>query len=284
MNLKDCLLDLKERILSKKEKEDIKYVSCPTPNSAIVEKVLEQATMDFFPKNCRWNACCFKKSQELQMQNLPCHLRDDEWLASMLKKNLDFTVYSYEQILNFVKQSQFFAEERHKYELEIVKWQINWMKNGGENWICSNEFGGEFGSLTSKCDLWFRKGIVDTLNAIGMDLQVIEEGIEKFSDLWRENYMKLAFKNEYEPVFYNILDKEKLQPADSEHKEKWLKMRRYEYYQNHKYSVDKYGVVSSDMLMTREEIEQLKEELNTMNKERLEALQLSRGKQKVISK
>ena len=68
--------------------------------------------------------------------------------------------------------------------------------------------------------------------------------------------MASAFINEYEPVFY--LSKAQVPPAEEEHKQNWLKMRRYEYYQRHKKSVDLYGVVSPDMLMTDEEVTELR--------------------------
>ena len=90
----------------------------------------------------------------------------------------------------------------------------------------------------------FRKGVVDTLSRIGMNSDVIEEGLEKFSDLWRERFMSCAFRNAYEPIFYLC---EPIDPVEEGHKEMWLKMRRYEYYQRHKKSVDLYGVPSPDM-------------------------------------
>lgn len=227
---------------------------------------LEKATLEFFPKTGEWYSNCFRRPTELGMGNLPCHLRDDVWLAKMLKKDQNLFYMSHSKILNFVRTSDFFKDKRHEYELEIVKWQIQWIAGGGENWICDDNYGGDFVYLTPVVDLGVRKGVVDTLSKIGMNKDVIEEGLEKFADLWRERFMSAAFRNEYEPVFY--LSKAQVPPAEEEHKQNWLKMRRYEYYQRHKKSVDLYGVVSPDMQMTKEDVVELKMYLETKHQER----------------
>ena len=93
--------------------------------------------------------------------------------------------------------------------------------------------------------------------------------------------MSSAFSNEYEPVFLNIglgnflekkehqkVERKTLEPADQEFKEKWLQMRKYEYYQRHKDSVDKYGVVEPDMILSENEVEELREYLQKKHTER----------------
>lgn len=289
MNLKYYLEKLKD-LMSKK---DIVNEKDMDSYKSLIDKILDKATNDFFPKVGRWYNNCYKKSKDVEMRNLPCHLRDDEWLAMMLREEQKLYFLSVSRIYEYITTSKYFEEKRHEYELEIVKWQINWMKNDGEGWICNNEYGSDCGNLMPTCDLWFRKGIVNTLSAIGMDLEVIEEGIELHADLWRDTYMKNAFNNKFELSFIPYIafhDNSQINAvysiplADAEHKEKWLKMRRYEYYQNHKDSVDKYGIVSDDMLMTQEEATKLKEELEIMNEQRLRVLELNKGSKKVIAK
>ncbi len=118
--------------------------------------------------------------------------------------------------------------------------------------------------MTPVVDLGVRKGVVDTLLKIGMNKDVIEEGLEKYANLWREHFMVSAFRNEYEL----FLSKFQVEPAEEEHRVKWLKMRKYEYYQRHKKSVDLYGVVEPDMLMTKEEVLELKKYLDQKHQER----------------
>lgn len=250
-------------------------------NTIEVNGILEKATLNFFPKEGTWYSECFRQPHDLNMTNLPCHLRDDLWLAKMLKRNQKLFYMSTNRVLQFVKTSPFFQEKRHEYEQEIVKCQIDWMRSDGENWIIDEDYGGDFVFLTPVCDLGFRKGVVDTLLKIGMSIDVIEEGIEKNADRWRDSFMSSAFSNEYEPVFLNIglgnflekkehqkVERKTLEPADQEFKEKWLQMRKYEYYQRHKDSVDKYGVVEPDMILSENEVEELREYLQKKHIER----------------
>ena len=198
----------------------------------------------------------------------------------MLKKNQKLFYLSTIRILQFIKISPFFQAKRHEYEQEIVKWQIWWMRIGGENWIVDEECGGDLNFLTSMVDLGFRKGVVDTLSNIGMDIDAIEEGIEKNADMWRDLSMNNAFSNAYEPILCNLSgyldnndesdeERKTLEPVDSEFEEKWLKMRKYEYYQRHKDSVDKYGIVEPDMKLSKEEVVELKIYLEQKHHERM---------------
>lgn len=260
---------------------------------------LEKATLNFFPKEGGWSSNCFKRPSDLIMKNLPCHLRDEIWLAKMLKRNQNLFYISFDKILNFVKNSSFFEQKRHEYELEIVKWQIKYIENRGEGWIVDDEYGGDFVYMSSVCDLGVRKGVVDTLSKIGMSKDVIEEGLEKNSDLWRNYFMEKAFLNQYEPIFLNFgrystyqnyNKKIELPKSDPEHQANWLKMRKYEYYKRHKESVDKYGTLEPEMIMTDEEVEKLKIYLEQKHTERMECIQkyrdarfqTSSNKQKII--
>ena len=275
MGLKEYLLEIRNAIIKNQGEQDINKEEYSS--KSIMTQLLEKATVNFFPKNGIWYETCYNRPSSFNMDNLPCHLRDDKWLAYMLQSNQKLYYISYHQILNFVRTSKFFEEQRKKYEHRIIFWQINWMASGGENWICDEEYGGDVLLISENCDLGFRKGVVDTLTKIGMDTEVVEEGIEKMAELWRPRYMNAAFLHKFEYTSYfptyeedcinlNPID---LEQADSEHKEKWLKMREYEYYQRHKESVDKYGAVTPNMLMTDEEAAKLKLYLTKKNEERL---------------
>ena len=151
------------------------------------------------------------------------------------------------------------------------------MASGGENWIVDEEYGGEFIFFSENCDLGFRKGIVDTLTAIGIEKEAIEDGIEYNADLWRSIFMERAFDHRFEYVSYfpifgdNCinLNPTKLESANQDFKKNWIRMREYEYYQQHKNSVDKYGVVSRNMKMSEEEVLKLKAYLSNEERERL---------------
>lgn len=150
------------------------------------------------------------------------------------------------------------------------------------------------------CDLCFRKGIVDTLFKIGLDIETIEEGIEKNSSMWRDYFMERAFCIEFEPLFYELhgcdLNMEKslknikqLESIDYKHKENWMKIRKYEYYQNHKNSVDKYGIVEPEMMISSKEAIELKVYLNNKSIERKHLIEeykkeLYKSKQKILKR
>ena len=287
MDIKDFLLEKKAQLLifkrdrqERKDEERFEENLSLTTSKALLE-VLDNASRDFFPKTGEWYSHCFKRPIELNMGNLPCHLRDDLWLMKMFKKEKHLGAINSKYILNYIKNSSVFKECRHDYEMEIVRWQIDFMRHGGEGWICDDNYGGDFINFSTVCDLGFRKGVVDTLSKIGMSKDAIEEGIEKNASLWRDSYMDMAFRNEFDPLFiyfdpFDPFDKKEdsdinkpiLEKVDPEHKEAWLKLRRYEYYQRHKLSVDKYGVVLPEMQMSEEEIGDLSLRLDEMNEKR----------------
>lgn len=233
------------------------------------EEILESALKDFFPTTGDWWSSCFDRPTTLYMSNMPCNLRDDEWMAQMFQKQKNlYNFVNYYDILFFVRNSQVYKEARHNYELEIVKWQIQFIKDGGSGWICDDKYGGDAMMFTGVCDLGFRKGVLDTLTAIGMNREVIEEGLEKYAYMWRDNYMSRAFSNDYEPFFYLADPNAYLEPIDEEHKSKWIRYRKYEYYKRHKEIVDKYGEPDADMLISDREAFELRQYLEVKDKER----------------
>lgn len=236
-------------------------------------KILDKVTDDFFPETGRWTSGCFNKemSSEYKKSNLLCHLRDDEWLTKTF--SLDVPYISKKYIKKYILTSIYFDSKRKEYEQKIVSWQIDWMNNDGENWIVDSKLGGDFYLFSPNCDYAFRKGILDTLLAIGMNKDAIEEGIERNSHKWRENHMIMAFNNIYNPIFYRLNSEEKLSTPNQEHFDKWMKMRLYEYYIKNKDSVDKYGEILPEMKISDEEIKELKEWLKNENEKRLREIE-----------
>ena len=260
-----------------KEIEQNKSAEKPKYSRILNEKeqkiLLETEIETFFPETGYWGSNCFDKSNELLHENLPCHLRDNAWMSSLLHKNLLYNKAIYipqQAIEKFLDNSERFNDLRHNYELEIVKWQIDWMRNGGEGWSIPE--GHDELSIMFSPDVIeiFRGGVVKTLTSIGMDEEVVEEGIEKNADMFREKCLQKGFKNEFEPVMYRHAP---IAPADESHKQDWLKAKRYEYYCNHKQSVDKYGEPHPDMLITPEEVKRLYAVLSTQNAERKKTIE-----------
>ncbi len=235
-----------------------------------INDYLDNILKDFFPKSGGWKSNCFRRESTVSEANLPCHLRDVDWLASLIMKKYNLFSLGESEVKEYISDSPYFNRLRSEYEQRIVKWQINWIIQGGDNWIIDNKLGGELFMISPKCDYAFRKGVVDTLLAIGMDISAIEEGIEKNADMWRDLYMNLAFSNEFDPLSSKInfrlslngikeeIDSEQLKEPDHEFKEKWLKYRKYQYYQKHKKSIDMYSAPTTEMIMSPEKVKKLK--------------------------
>ena len=150
------------------------------------------------------------------------------------------------------------------------------MNEDGEGWLCDDNLGGDLSLILPYCDIAFRKGVVDTLLAMGLDKEAIEEGLEKNADMWRNHYIEKAFKVQYEPLKINFFGTKNFEPlpdADLNHKQAWIKMRKYEYYCNHKKSVDLYGFVEPDMMISKEELTTLKNYLEVENAKRLDFIE-----------
>ena len=54
-----------------------------------VRAILEEEIKDFFPDEGRWTSNCFGKPSEVSYENLPCHLRDNNWLSKLFNRVLN---------------------------------------------------------------------------------------------------------------------------------------------------------------------------------------------------
>lgn len=228
---------------------------------------IEETSKKLFPRGGSWGSNEFTKSPTSLIQ----HLRDENWLATRLQ-SMGLEDVPFLDILEYVATSPEFTKMRYAYELSIVKWQIEWMRSGGDGWLVPKGYGEDFVMMDENYDIAFRKGIVLTLTAINMNPDVIEEGIERNADLWRVDLMRSAYHNTYRyPAFCDINLSDI--PEDSEHEEKWINLRMYEYYQEHKESVDRYGTPTPEMLITPEEALELREYLSTKHQEKKDYLE-----------
>ncbi|MBR4003687.1 MAG: hypothetical protein IKI95_06530 [Clostridia bacterium] len=291
MSLKEYLLNLRNKLNQTKKQQvqeqeqamEINYVY--PSNDDELNTILTDTINNFFPTTGWWSSACFRRPNEILQSNL----RNNKLLAKKILSEANLAPEYYNRVLDFINSSDLFKQKVHEYEQTIVKWQIEWIDGGGENWIIDENLGGDACLIMPYCDIAFRKGVVDTLVAMGMNKDAIEEGLEKNADMWRNSYIERAFRIKYEPVIYNISGSDDYKPlpkADLEHKQAWIKMRKYEYYCDHKKSVDLYGVVEPDMLLSKEELISLKSYLDIENAKRLEFIsqhRKQRGKTKTLT-
>jgi len=234
-------------------------------NIETINATLNEEIKNFFPKTGLWMSYCFQRASDVYRGYLPCHLRDYEWMSKLLHKELKAKniFISQKAIKEFMDNSKEFEELRHNYELEIIRWQINWIKGGGEGWIMP-EGVSELSMIfhPEDDDKIFRNGVLLTLAEIGMNIEVVQEGIEKYSDLWRPTYMRMAFEHQFNPY---VLFKGCPPKVDEEHKKNWIKAREYEYYQEYQQYVDRYGTPTENMKMTEDEYIELSKVLTEQN-------------------
>ena len=245
--------------------------------------ILNDVINNFFPSTGEWKPSCFSRPNETLQSNL----RNNKLLAKMILYKANLAQEYYKKVLDFINNSDLFKEKVHEYEQTIVKWQIEFIMNNGENWITDKKLGGDFCMMMPDCDIAFRKGVRDTLLAIGLDKEAIEEGLEKNARMWRDIYIEKAFRNKFEPIicdFYvdfgfdsSPVERKPFEPLPAvslEHKQAWIRMRKYEYYCEHKESVVLYGDVEPDMLLTQEELSYLKSYLDIEEVKRLKVIEI----------
>lgn len=233
-----------------------------TQYEEVIRENMEEAT-NIFPETGEWSSYCFQRADELEEVNLPCHLHDDAWLSRYIVKTNEGPMLDTKAVLEYLKSSNSFNQRRHDYELTIVKWQIEWNLKGKARWVHDGKI--DYDSLLDMedCDLVFRQGVIDTLVAIGLSKDVVEEGLERFAYIWQEPVMLAAYRNQTMALRENCDDsiEDAVLGIDDEYLESWLKLRKYDYYHDHINAVQTYGVdVGSDL--TEEEAKILREYLD----------------------
>lgn len=215
---------------------------------------------------------------ELDKRFILYNLNDCVWLAQMLIVVQRLSI-GFDKVLNYVKTSEYFKRAKFEFERKVVFGKINDMLQGGEYLLNDPTYCGMICVTSDVWDKAFRQGVIDTLTWLQIDKETIEEVLELKADCWRDQVMARTFSNIYEVSMPSInirnilypksINSVSLAPVDSEFREKWLQYRRYEYYKDHKESVDKYGVVTPDMLLSDEEANELKAYLAIKESERL---------------
>lgn len=257
MNFKEMILNLFDRKISS-EKEVTSSFNHVKLNSAI---------RTFFPDTGVWYSNCFSRLKVFNIDNLPCHLRDYKWMASMLQKQSNLYDIDVEVIEGYITNSQLFNSLRDKYEKKIVKWQIQYMINGGEGWIVDSTYGGDFSTMEDKCVDMFRKGVFHTLISIGIDAHVIDVCLQEYSDIWFSQMLNQSFDNMFECThsFPTVdgnainLNSYEMHKSEPEFRKAWLKLKRYEYYIENKEIVDMFEDMRDVASLSEEEIKKLRE-------------------------
>jgi hypothetical protein len=181
--------------------------------------------------------------------NISRNLRNDEYLTRLLLRFHEDIPYT--KIYNFVKRNQQFKELIIKYEEEII---LNYLKEFKKH-IKEEEH-----ELLELEEI-FRQSIVNNLVYLGINKISIEKCLEENLDLWFDECIDHSFE-----LLFNYEEESEQQKL---HKLYFTKMKKYIYYQRHKYIVELYGTITPEMLMTENEAIELQQKMLEINEKNL---------------
>lgn len=225
-------------------------------------------------KDVTWNKNWIKNKNKNNLNYLPAHLNntqeDIDWIKNLLHEEMlyDKDIYvSPEKIENFLRTNKTYGTYKYLYQLKVVRSLIEYMMAGGRGYKKAPQ---EYSNYIANSDYvkYFRQSLIATLKELGFDDNIIENGIEKYSDLWLEPTLIKTFKQKYEPLNENGVP---MICADKKHMDNWLALEKHNYYEEHKNSVNKYGNPKKlNLKISPEKLQALKERVEKQNDERLE--------------
>lgn len=212
-------------------------------------------------------------NQTYTAEYLPLHTRDNAWLtryAYQVASERDPQVkLKWKYVENYVAESPAFDIMRNEYEQRVLRAQIPYMLNKptpnglmDEN-CCPHNYNG-----LPNFDRFFRNEVIRCMARFGMDEHNVEIALERSADLWREQSMIQSFENVYYPLtvltdIHKSIDPwwRRLDKLKQAHQSVWLKVREYEYYQDHHEVIDELGLATENMQLKPSEVEKAKKKL-----------------------
>ena len=196
-----------------------------------MENLLLTTINEIFKKNNISNI------ETIHKNNIIRNLRNEEYITRLLLKFHEDIPYT--KIYDFVKRNQKLHNLINEYEQEVI---LTYLQQFVIN-IEAEEY-----ELIELEEI-FRRSVINNLTALGINKIAIEECLEINNHLWFEQCVNKSFESKF---IYDEQSKEYYY-----HKLYFTKMRRYIYYQRHKYIVDLYGTITPEMLMTEDEAKEL---------------------------
>ena len=207
---------------------------------------------------------------------------------------------SKDTLQKFVATSPVFDKQRCEFEQHLVKSYISECLDYKNDDFFSRSIEKILETGSENYDKLFRCRVIDAMNFLGVNRSKIEDGLELNADLWRRDVMGLAFANRYRDlgVTYtkgrtmqiphedvvdtksayhkyvnrrNITEYYLLPRADMSKRartiyDKWMCLREYEYYLNHKNVIDRLGTATPNMKIKQKVSKQLLCEINDLDK------------------
>lgn len=195
------------------------------------------------------NSNSIQDIESIHQNSIIRYLRNEEYLTRLLLKFHEEIPYT--KIYNFVKRNKKFKELINKYEEQII---LNYLNNFKKH-IKEEQY-----ELLELEEI-FRQSIINNLTYLGLNKISIEKCLEENLELWFDECIDHAFNS-----LFNYKEESEEQYL---HKLYFTKMKKYIYYQKHRYIVELYGTVTPEMMMTEEEAKELQVRLLNMNQNKL---------------
>ncbi|MCQ2382357.1 MAG: hypothetical protein MJ060_00745 [Clostridia bacterium] len=189
-------------------------------------------------------------------------------------------------VKKFIAIDTEFENARLNYEADIIRAQIKFMltfirPNGlllsagnqnPESIFAPKIYHPMISRFEKDVDKSFRQGVIDSLKLLGLDQHLIEVGLEKNANIWRENTMTDAFYNQHKLASLTTeqcIDRVFLHKCYSVRdnlKNVWLRQREYEYYQDHQTIINELDLATPNMKISFEEAQNLNDQVLSLEK------------------
>jgi len=205
-------------------------------------------------------------------------------------ENVGFVSLS--MLQDFVANSPVFDAKRSEFEKYIVKAYIEECIDCKSDDFYSRSIEKILESGSPNYDKLFRSRVVNAMKFLGIGDESIETGLELNAPLWRKDVMDLSFANRYKnnlnitytmghylqipdedlfdkkSVYHNyskkafieeayVLPRESLNGYTRSIYDKWFCLREYEYYHNHKKTIDKLNTATRNMKISRKQAKKI---------------------------
>lgn len=202
---------------------------------------------------------------------LPLHTRDNVWLT----KYVTNVIAEYEpqqrlrakHVENFVANSSAFDVMRNEYEQRVIRAQIPFLLNESTPNCLMDENCCPYNYKDlPNFDQFFRNEVIRSMGRFGINEHNIEIALERNADLWRQQTMVQSFENAYYPLSTDTYKSiapwwKAFNNLKQAHQAAWLKVREYEYYQDHHEIIDELGLATESMQMKPSELARAKKQL-----------------------
>ena len=224
---------------------------------------------------------------------LPYYTRDVNWLETYV--GIKLPNIRPDVISLYVRCSPKFDAVRSRYEQDLVTCYINEYKDYKNDDFHEKAEDKYLLRNSINYDKIFRNKVKETITELGVSECNVEFALEKSAALWRPEAMKVAFLNRYPQCgmsdyvrcgkrfnrgseddrqisYYNerawqLLPLGKLTDSQKALYNQWIALREYEYYQEHKKTINQLGLATPNMQISKNDALELVASIKLLEQE-----------------